>query len=296
MAEFPNMSATVSTPPSAPLSERQREALLKLLVDEDAAVYQTIRRKILSCGPEAASWMRRHILSSDPVLRRRAQEIIQHLARQETDNQFLTFCLNQGEVFDAEEAIWLLARTQYPDINVAAYQALLDSFAGELVERIDYQAPAEQILGTVNQFLYEELRYAGNEEAYYDPENSYLNRVMDRRTGNPISLCLIYIFLARRLHLPVTGIGMPGHFLCRYQAPTAELFVDPFYRGKFLSKADCIGYLRKAENGYHEGDLEPAGPRRILLRVCSNLHRIYADLAHPEDVARFQRYTVALSR
>lgn len=282
--------------PPAAFSERQREALLKLLVDEDAAVYRAIRQKILSCGQEAATWMRAHVLSSDPVLRRRAQEIIQHLARQKTDSEFLMFCLRQGENFDTEEACWLLARTQYPDINVAAYQALLDSYAGELLERIDYSAPQEQTLGTMNQFLFSELGFTGNEESYYDPENSYLNRVIDRRTGNPISLCLVYLFLARRLHLPVAGIGMPGHFLCRYQSTTAELFIDPFYRGKFLSKADCVGYLRKAEHGYHEGDLDPAGPRKILLRVCSNLHRIYADLALTEEVSRFQRYIVALSR
>src|SRR5438034_2336986 len=110
------------------LSEGQRSALIKLLSDEDPAVYQTIRNQFLCYGQQASGWLRPHTLSSDPLLRRRAQEIIQHLARQQTDNVFLAFCLNHGEELSLEEGTWLLARTQYPDINVAAYQALLDSY------------------------------------------------------------------------------------------------------------------------------------------------------------------------
>jgi len=290
------MSArSFTTTPEIP-SQSQRSALIKLLVDEDLGVYQTIRSKILSYGQEAGRWLRPHILSSDPILRRRAQEIIQCLARHESDNEFLAFCLNHGEELDIEEAAWLLARTQHPDINVAAYQALLDSYAGELVEQIDYGAAGEKLLASINEFLFSRLGFRGNEENYYDPDNSYLNRVVDRRTGNPISLCLIYLLLARRLHLPVAGIGMAGHFLCRYQSATEEIFIDVFYRGRFLTKADCIAYLNTTAHGFREDFLAPVSSRRMLLRLCSNLHRIYSDLGISEETARAQRYIIALSK
>src|SRR2546423_10218472 len=132
------MSSSVATEKTQALSETQRTALIKLLADEDAAVYHLVRKKILSYGQMAILWMQPHVLSSDPVLRRRAQEIIDHLARQSADNRFLAFCLSQGEDFDLEQGTWLLAQTRYPEINVAAYQALLDSYTGDLRERIDF--------------------------------------------------------------------------------------------------------------------------------------------------------------
>src|ERR1043166_7933603 len=105
------------------LSVAERTALLSLLGDEDQAVYLTIRAKIVSYGAQAADWLRPHTLSREPAVRRRAQEIVLHFDRQAADNRFLSFCLRNGEEFDLEEGAWLLARTQYPDINVEAYMA-----------------------------------------------------------------------------------------------------------------------------------------------------------------------------
>jgi len=278
------------------LSENQRAALLKLLADEDPAIYQTVRQKILSFGPQAAKWLKPHTLSNDPALRRRAQQIILHLERQTADNRFLTFCLKHGEEFDLEQAVWLLAQTQYPDINVEGYQALLDDFAHQIRERLQPGQPVKLLLTVVNHCLFSELGFAGNEENYYDPENSYLNRVLDRRTGNPINLCLVYLFLARRLRLPVAGIGLPWHFVCRYQSSSDEIYIDVFNRGRFLSKADCIQHLVRGNFGLRDEFLAPLTARKILLRCCSNLHQIYQQLEAVDDTTRLQRYMVALAR
>ena len=225
------------------LSENQRAALLKLLVDEDPAIYHAVRDKIISHGPQVLRWIEPHRLSPEPNLRRRSQEIIQHFGRQEADNRFLAFCLKHGEELDLEQGAWLLAGTQYPDINIAGYTALMDDFAGELREVIDPAGEPKEILGALNDYLFRELGFCGNDKNYYDPENSYLNRVLDRRTGNPINLCLVYMLLARRLRLPIVGIGLPGHFICRHQSSAAEVFIDAFHGGKFMNKADCVQYL-----------------------------------------------------
>lgn len=287
-------SAAVST--SIKLSRSEQDALINLLADDDPIVYPVIREKILSCGPEAADWLRPHALSGDPVLRRHALEIIGHFGRQRADDDFLAFCLKHGEEFDLEKGAWLLARTACPDINIEAYEALLDNYAAELRERIDFQAGAEKILGTINQYLFKDLGFAGNERNYYEPDNSYLNRVLDRRTGNPINLSLLYLLLARRLQLPVSGIGMPGHFICRYQSTADELYVDVFNRGQVLSKADCIQYLQRGNYSLSEDFLSPVSARRMFLRICSNLHQIYTEMGLTEECTRFQRYLVALAR
>src|SRR6185312_1491386 len=290
------MSVPVTATPAKELSESQRKALVNLLGDDDPAIYQTVREKILSFGEDAGEWLRPYRLSDDPVLRRRAREIVQHFDRQEADTWFLAFCLKHGEEFDLEEGIWLLALTEYPDINVEAYRALLDNFAAEIRERIDFSETDKEILGTINNYVFDELGFSGDEENYYDPQNSYLNRVVDRRRGNPINLSLLYLLLARRLELPVAGIGLPGHFVCRFQSTSEEIYIDPFHHGKFLTKADCIQYLVSGSHGLQDEFLSPVSTRRILMRICSNLHQIYSQMELTEETTRLQRYLVALAR
>jgi regulator of sirC expression with transglutaminase-like and TPR domain len=290
------MSSPVTVTTAKELSESQWKALVNLLGDDDPAIYRTVRDKILSFGEEAGQWLRPHRLSSDPLLRRRAREIILHLDRQEADTWFLAFCLRHGEEFDLEEGIWLLALTQYPDINVEGYRALLDHFAAELRERIESDETPKEILTTINNYIFDELGFSGDEENYYDPQNSYLNRVIDRRKGNPINLSLLYLLLARRLRLPMAGIGLPGHFICRYQSTSDEIYVDAFHHGKFLTKADCIQYLVSGSHGLQDEFLSPVSTRRMLMRICSNLHQIYSQKELAEETTQLQRYLVALAR
>ena len=278
------------------LSESQRAALISLLGDEDAAVHQTVRAKLLSFGAPVIEWLRPYTLHDEPLLRRRAQEIIRFFGCQAADERFMNFCASRGEDLPLEEGTWLLAQTQYPEINLTAYEALLDAFASSLRMRVDFTADVEQIIGTINHYLFQELEFTPNEAKYYDPKNSFLNRVIDQRTGNPISLCAIYLLLARRLKLPITGIGLPGHFVCRYQTSTVEIYIDAFNRGKLLTKADCIKYLLHTHHGLEEGYLAPVTPRRMLLRMCANLHQIYLHNGQADETARFQRYLVALAK
>lgn len=290
------MQSYIATASGTAPPESQRVALINLLADDDPAVYHTVRDKILSCGESACDWLRPHTLSSDHLLRRRIQEIIRHFDRQLADNRFLSFCLKQGEDCDLEEGSWLLAQTQYTEINTEAYSALLDNFAEELRQRIEPHARASQILNTIVGYVYGELGFTGNEQDCYDPENNYLNRVLDRRTGNPINLCMVYLLLARRLRLPMVGIGFPGNFLCRYQTTSDEIYIDAFHRGKILTKTDCIQHLVRGNYDLHDHYLAPVTARRILARSCSNLHQIYSRLGHKEETTRFQRYLVALAR
>jgi len=299
------MSSSIATEKSQALSESQRTALIKLLADEDPAVYHLVRKKILSYGQTAILWMQPHVLSGDPVLRRRAQEINDHLGRQSADNRFLETVING--VFDANPAmipenvktpaqiaVW------YEERFAKNFDALTKLNGEQLTKMVDFrgmfQRPAVSFVMLGLHHTIHHLGFRGNEENYYEPENSYLNRVIDRRTGNPISLCMVYLFLSRRLHLPVTGIGMPGHFLCRFQCSTDELYIDAFNRGKLLTKNDCVKYLVQTSYGYQEGLLTPATPRRILLRMCSTLHQIYLHLKLPDETARLQRYIVALAK
>jgi regulator of sirC expression with transglutaminase-like and TPR domain len=290
------MNATAKTRSTALLSESQRAALINLLSDDDPSVYKTVREKIISLGTIACDWLRPLLLSNDAVLRRHSRDILRHFNVQDADNRFLGFCLKHGEDLDIERGAWLLAQTQYPDINADAYVAILDAYADVLREQIDFTGDGQEILSTLNSFLFGRLEFSGNQDDYYDPGNSYLNSVIDRRQGNPISLCLVYILLARRLKLPIAGIGLPGHFLCRYQSTAEEIYIDVFNHGRFLSKADCVQHLVQGHHGVLEEYLWPVSPRRMLMRICGNLHQIYLRRGASEDTTRFQRYLIALAR
>ncbi len=282
--------------PCRNLDEKHLKALVSLLADEDAKVYRTVRETILSYGPACSDWMRKHTLSSDPVLRRRAVEIVDHFALQDADTRFLAFCLSQGEDFDLEQGVLLLCRTQYPHINLEAYSALLDDYAGELRERLDLNGGADLIIRVINDYLFRELGFSGDEQNFYDPENSYFSCVLDRRIGNPISLSLLYLLLARRLRLPLTGIGLPGHFLCRFQSSRTELYIDPFHGGRLMVKADCVKLAMQLQHRFDDSFLAPVSARRILLRICANLHQVYTQQKSLRQAERLQRYLIALAK
>lgn len=291
-----NTSALVRTGSLASVPEKQRAALITLLADEDVEVYRTIREKILSYGQPARDWLRSYHLSSDPVLRRRAVEIVEQLDRSVNDHCFHEFCLRCGEDFDLEQAAGLLARTRYPDAHLEAYTALLDQWTSEIGEQIEGQKEPEKILRALNEKVFQGLGFRGDEQHHLTPASCYLNRAMDERAANPVNLCVIYLFIARRLRLPVTGIALPGYFLCRYQSPTREIYIDVYHKGKFWTKADCVKFIQTTQIGLQEAHPTAVTPRRILLEMCKSLHQIYEHLEMRQEAARVQRYVMALAK
>jgi regulator of sirC expression with transglutaminase-like and TPR domain len=270
--------------------------MLTLLGDDDPEIVRTIQDQFLSVGDRAYELLEENRLHPEPSVRRRIRSLLNERAASRYDSEFLAFVLSQGEHFDLEQGVWKFTLTTHPDINVAAFQAQLDAWADQVREQLGPTRGPGVILDTLNDLLFQQLGFRGNSENYFDPANSYLNRVMDRRLGIPISLCAIYLFLGRRLGLPLVGIGMPGHFLCRFQSTTEEIFVDPFHGGKLLSRLDCRKRLAELAIEYDERHLAPVSNRRTLQRMIANLHLIHKERRHREEVERLQRYLVALSR
>lgn len=289
------MNPATSTPVSESTA-RERAALLNLLADEDPQVHQAIEARFLAQGPEACDWLRAHLLSDDPVLRRRVHGILLYFERRLADHEFLAFCLRHGGDFDLETGALLLARTVAPEINCEAYRALLDDFAAQLRTRVDLAAEPRELLAQINAWVFGKLGFRGDRENYFAPRNNYLNEILDRRLGNPIGLSLVYLLLTQRLQLPIVGIGFPGHFLCRYQTATESVYIDVFDNGRLLSKADCIQHLLHSAFGLHDQFLSPVSPRRMVLRLCGNLHQSYLHLQQSEHALRVHGYLLALQR
>jgi len=270
--------------------------MLTLLGDEDVEVYHTIRTRLVAGGEAVFAFLEGHRLHPEPVIRRRVRDMLRERAAASHDGAFLQFILSQGEHFDLEDGIWRFTLTTYPETNVLAFQAQLDDWAAQVRWLLSAASGPGEALDAMNEVLFERLRFRGNEEHFFDPANSYLNRVMDRRLGNHISLSLVYLLVAKRVRLPITGIGMPAHFLCRYQTPLAEVYIDPFHKGQLLTRLDCRKRLLESAIGYDERHLAPLSSRRTLQRVIANLHLIHKERRHRAESDRLQRYLVALSR
>lgn len=281
---------------TSPPSPGLQAALVTLLADEDPAVSEPIRRRLLSGGTVTAGWLRGHRLHADPAVRRRVREVLDAMGRATAEAEWGAFLSRQGEGIDLEEGAWLFVRTRYPDAPMEAYRAQLDEWAARLRASMGLATSGSAMLERINALLFGELGFRGNEENYYDPGNSYLNLVMDRRKGIPITLGVVYLLLSRRLALPVTGIGMPGHFLCRYQTAREEHYIDAFHEGRLLTRADCVRRLRQFSVEHDDSVLQPLSPRRILHRMVSNLHLLHKDRRNRPEAERLERYLALLGR
>jgi regulator of sirC expression with transglutaminase-like and TPR domain len=282
--------------PTIKLPEPQVTALIKLLGDEDPMVYQAVKQKLISLGSDTQIWLKPCQLSGDATLRKHAKDIVQHFDRETADSRFMAYCLQDESQLDLEKGALLFAQTQHPEINPTAYSALLDDMAGQLREWLATSDPKERLLVRVNEFIFNKLGFTGNMENYYDPDNSFINTALNRRTGNPVSLCLVYVLLMRRLGFPVSGVGLPGHSVCRFMSATEEVYIDCFNLGKLLTRNDCIEHLTRCKHDIRDEYLQPMTTRRMLARMCGNLEQIYLELNQTEDATRVQRYLFALTR
>lgn len=213
------------------------------------------------------------------------------------------------DAIDLTRAALLISRTRYPDLDIEAYAARIDSLAQRVAGLVpggasnsvpnlvskpaSSAAPkldAQETISALNYVLFGELGLRGNRDDYYDPRNSFLNDVLDRGLGIPISLSVVYLEVARRIGFPVAGIGMPGHFLLKYgpaaetdsdgKGPAAdqEVLIDCFNQGDTLSPQDCQKRLNEIYSG--EMDLRPeflhpVNRRQILVRMLNNLKTVY---------------------
>jgi regulator of sirC expression with transglutaminase-like and TPR domain len=176
------------------------------------------------------------------------------------------------------EAALLIAAQEYEGLDVRGYQVRLDEMGRGLRARLEDEQRPERAVMALNHYLFQELGFRGNTEQYYDARNSYLNEVLDRRTGIPITLSLVYIEVARRGGLAVEGVGLPGHFVVRVQTPARGLLVDPFHGGTLLSEKDCQQRLDRIFSGKVKLEpkmLRPCGNKDMIERVLRNLKAIH---------------------
>ena len=185
----------------------------------------------------------------------------------------------EDDRIDLVRAALTIARTEYPNLDVDTYCARIEALARRVKLLVpDLGDPSESI-AALNRVLFEEEGFRGNAEDYYDPRNSFLNEVLDRKLGIPITLAVVYMEVARRVGFPLVGVGLPGHFLLKhYDVEGCEILIDPFNGGSLLTVVDCQRRLDQIYGG--QMPLQPeflmsVSRRQVLVRMLNNLKSIY---------------------
>jgi regulator of sirC expression with transglutaminase-like and TPR domain len=187
--------------------------------------------------------------------------------------------LNDDSI-DLATAALVIAADEYPGLDLELYLDKLEQIASEARNTAAALADASDIIQAINSVLFLEYGYHGNKQSYYDPRNSYLNQVIDRRTGIPITLSVLYMAVADRVGLPVLGVGMPGHFLVKHAGPSGEVYIDSFNGGRLMDAAGCAKLVEDISGAKLElrpEHLSAVSKKQILTRMLANLAGIYSE-------------------
>lgn len=271
------------------IPESQIRALIRLLSDEDDRIVQTISGKLIDIGPSAVPLLQEAEIEQ-PEMADRIASILEEIRGGKLEDELAEQAARPDDAMCLETGAFLIARYAYPTLDVARYREQLDTMAREVRDRIGPRASGEETVNALNRYIFTEHGFKGNTKNYYEVENSYINCVMDRRVGIPISLSVVYLLIGHRLLLPLFGIGMPGHFLVKYESDRYKIFIDCFNGGALLTEKNCARFLTEAGYGFDDKYLQKSTTRAILSRMLKNLLSIYSKMDEPVKKARFTKF------
>jgi regulator of sirC expression with transglutaminase-like and TPR domain len=256
--------------PDKLLNEKELKALVSLLEDEDAEVIRHVEDKILSIGNEVIPFLEEQWESSfNPGQQRKIEELI-HLLQFDQLKDRLKAWVNEGAA-DLLEGAWIVATFQYPDIEL--------SFLRKEIEQLYYTVwldfknamhPLDQIK-TINTALFDKLKFKANTKNFHAPGNSMINVVLETKRGNPISLCILYIFIAQKLEMPVYGVNLPNLFVCTYKSEQQQFYINAFNKGLIFSRSDIENYIQQLHLNEEDIFFEPCSNEDIIKRILRNL-------------------------
>lgn len=208
---------------------------------------------------------------------------------------FTEIMSRKDEEINLAEAALSIAAEEYPHLDIPLYLDKLDRMGDLARERARDRVDSLDQISALNSVMFEELKFCGNRGNYYDPRNSFLNEVIDRRTGIPITLTAVYIEVARRIGLFIEGVGMPGHFIARYEATGDDVFIDVFNGGRLMGEMECAEMLVEMSGGklaLRSEHLVAVTKKQIITRMLSNLLGIYSSSDHHRALAVIERLMI----
>lgn len=265
--------------------------MIQLLTDRDEFVREKVRHELVKLGEDALPFLEMSLRSEDVTLRAQAQKVINAILPKQLGEKFRQLAQKGlGRDVDLEEGVLLIMEFGYPESDPEASQDKLDSLAYQLKQNLNPDAGPSEVVSALTHLLFQKEKFRGNQENYMDPDNSYLNKVLENKTGLPITLSVICILVAKRLGLPIVGVGLPGHYIAKYNLPKDAIFFDPFHQGRLLSHAECIQIVEQFGQPFEEHFLSQSTNRETLIRMMNNLTQVYRNNNELEKAETLSRY------
>ena len=276
-------------------------ALVKLLDDPDEQVYQQVHQRLLEYGSEAithleSAWEQ----SLDTLLHERIENIV-HTIQFTNVKEDLNLWYQSG-AFDLLQGALIINRYQYPDLDEQAIIFQIEEIKREIWVGLQYEMSSIEKIKLINHVFYNQFGFSGNTKNHHDPQNSYLNQVLESKKGNQISLAIIYATLAQKLDIPVYGVNLPQHFILGYiDESNAEkeygvlFYINAFNKGAIFGKHDVDQFLRQLNLEPQPGFYAPCSNAEIVRRIIRNLISAYENLGAAEKVAELKQMQEILS-
>lgn len=273
------------------------QALIRLMGDADARTAKLARDRLLQADvADVLPHLSEAVSDPDALIRGRARLLLEELRLSDLAGRWERLAKQPDQEMDLEAGAFLIARYRYPEQDFEPYRRWLDDVAEAVAADLDPGMDAYRTIGVLNMHLFELAGLRGDDVRYYDPDNSCINRVIDRKRGNPITLSVIYLLVGARLGLPLYGVGLPGHFVVKYSDGDEKTWIDPFHQGRLLSREDCIRHVRGMGYPFRAHLLKPVSTRSILVRMLGNLYRIYTETDQPLQAEHMKTFQEILTQ
>ena len=258
------------------LSPSEIKAITSLLKTSDENTLKLLEEQFKIFENKLLKEIYNDIPLDDVNLQKQFFNIVLKIKRESLKKDFALWSKNNSK--DLEEGIFLVALFDNPLIDRERYSDTLSKWANLLdtgLKKIKLKADPTSIINEVNHFFFMELGFKGNKEFYYDPENSFINKVMDKKSGNPILLSLVYLLVTNKLGLPFSPVNMPAHFLVKYDDLLEPIYIDPFSQGEIITRLNCQERIKVLKLPWQDEYLSVPTNKQIITRVIQNLINIY---------------------
>jgi regulator of sirC expression with transglutaminase-like and TPR domain len=266
------------------------DALVKLLDDPDEEVYQHVQERLLSYGIEVVSYLESAWEQSlNTVLHERIENLV-HTIQFTTIKEDLNLWYQSG-AFDLLHGALIINRYQYPDLDEQQIINQIEEIKREIWVGLQYEMSSIEKIKLINHVFYNQYGFSGNTKNHHDPQNSYLNQVLESKKGNQISLAILYATLAQKLDIPVYGVNLPQHFILGYIDESNDekengvlFYINAFNKGAIFGKHDVDQFLRQLNLEPQPGFYSPCSNTEIIRRIIRNLISAYENLGSTEKV------------
>jgi regulator of sirC expression with transglutaminase-like and TPR domain len=258
------------------LPNSEIKAIAKLLKTQDEGMYKLLEEQIMTFDVSLLREINNEISLDDIETRRQFLDLAKRVKRVKLKVDFLDWSKDLSN--DLEKGVFLLAQFDNPLLDLDHYVKVLNSWAISLsnnLKKIKVKGDPTSVINELNHFLFMELGFSGNKEDYYAPDNSFIDKVLEKRIGNPISLSMVCLLITKRIGLPISAVNMPAHFLIQYMDSFEPIYIDPFNQGEIITRSICQERIKTLKLSWQEEYLSSPTNKQIICRMLQNLVNIY---------------------